>query len=216
MQRRPPPPPLSAEDEIDVARVQALLDAVPAPLEPLDAVMLDGYLCGVLLQPQPVAEAAWLPFAFDARDDGEPRPPPRGFDAAPLAALMRRRHARLDAAIARRDWFDPWLFEFDDGDASAGATDAVYPWAAGFALALTRFPRLMALDQATALLEPLALIWRHLDPDDLEDADELLAEIETLEPAADLAEATEDLVRAVLLLADVSRPLGRAPRQRRR
>ena len=46
------------------------------------------------------------------------------------------------------------------------------------------------------LVEPLALLYLHFDPDDLEDADALLAVIETLEPPADLAEAVQDLVRA--------------------
>ncbi|HET9645640.1 MAG TPA: YecA family protein, partial [Burkholderiaceae bacterium] len=58
-----------------------------------------------------------------------------------------------------------------------------------------------------ALIEPLATLYMHLDPEDLEDADELLAEIETLEPPQDLAEAVEGLVSSTLLLADVSRPL---------
>jgi len=48
------------------------------------------------------------------------------------------------------------------------------------------------------------LLYRHLDPGDLEDADTLLAEIEALEPPADLASAVEELVRATLLLADVA------------
>jgi hypothetical protein len=52
--------------------------------------------------------------------------------------------------------------------------------------------------------------YRHLDPDDLEDADDLLAEIETLAPPETLAEAVEDLVRSVLLMADVSRPVAGA------
>ena len=54
--------PLS-EDEIDALQQQ--LDAVPAPLEPLDVSALDGYLCGVLLQPTPVAASAWLPGVTD-------------------------------------------------------------------------------------------------------------------------------------------------------
>ena len=33
-----------------------------------------------------------------------------------------------------------------------------------------------------ATLEPLALLYQHVDADDLEDADELLAEIDSLEP----------------------------------
>jgi uncharacterized protein len=60
---------------------------------------------------------------------------------------------------------------------------------------------------AASTVEPLALLYRHLDAEDLEDADELLAEIETLEPIADLEEAVEGLVRAILLLADLTRPI---------
>ena len=77
------------------------------------------------------------------------------------------------------------------------------------------FPALMQRD-AQALTEPLALLYRHLDPDDLEDADELLEEIESLEPPADLAEAVEGLVRATLLLADVEPAACRRPPSRRR
>jgi uncharacterized protein len=55
-------------------------------------------------------------------------------------------------------------------------------------------------------VEPLALLYLHFDPADLEDADALAAVIETLEPPADLAEAVQDIVRAVMLMADVTRP----------
>ena len=72
--------------------------------------------------------------------------------------------------------------------------------------ALDAHPALMKLPEEP-LLEPLAAIYLHLDPDDLEDADALLEEIESLEPPADLEEAVEGLVSAVLMLADVSRPV---------
>ncbi len=202
--------------------LQALLDRVPAPLEPLDITMLDGFLCGVLLQPNHVAPMRWLPFVTDT--DGRPLPP--RFDASRLQALAQRRHAELNRAIADRQWFDPWVFEMegddeeaprdeshdedeedDDFDEGGGSgSDAVYPWVAGFSLAMEHFPELMALDEKT-LTEPLALLYRHLDPDDLEDADALLELIESLEPPADISESVEGLVRATLLMADLSRPL---------
>jgi uncharacterized protein len=215
----PRPPAVTPIDEREIDELQSLLDAVPAPLEPLDVSMLDGFLCGVLLQPQSIPESRWLPHLTDV--DG--RPLPAGFDARALHALARRRHAELDDAIARRQWFDPWVFELeDDEDAHADAdhdddddeqapasVDAVVPWVAGFATAQEFFPALMRLDEA-AITEPLALLYRHLDPDDLEDADALLEEIESLEPPVDLAEAVEGLVRATLLMADVSRPAAAA------
>jgi uncharacterized protein len=201
-------PPQQALTEHDIETLQAMLDELPAPLEPLDASMLDGYLCGVLVQPQRIAEARWMPHVTDV----EGRAPPPGVDVSSLQALVRRRHAELDAAIERREWFDPWVFELDASAADDSADnesdtppDAVYPWVAGFATALELFPALMQLD-ARAVTEPLALLYRHLQPDDLEDADDLLEEIESLEPPADLAEAVEELVRATLLIADITRP----------
>jgi uncharacterized protein len=180
--------------------VRAALDRVPAPLEPLDVSALDGFLCGLLVQLQPVVEDRWLAYVTDA----EARPVPAGFDASPLHRLVRQRYAELDAAIAQRHWFDPWVFE-PDGDEQISPSQTVAPWVAGFALAQELFPALMQSPQR-ALTKPLALLYRHLDPGDLEDADELLEEIESLEPPADLAEAVEDLVQATLLLADVARP----------
>ena len=191
----------------DIAALQALLDAVPKPLEPLDVSALDGFLCGVVVQPTAIAPARWLRFVTDA--DG--RALPAGFDARPLHALVARREAELRRAIGRREWFDPWVFELDDDAAGAapGAalSDPAYAWVAGFAAALETFPALLSADE-DQLTGPLALLYRHLDVDDLEDADALLAEIEMLEPPADLAEAVEELVRATLLLADVGMQLG--------
>lgn len=209
--RKPPAvaprrPPAQALTEREFAELEHLLDAVPPPCDALDPSMLDGFLCGVLLQPRRVPDTQWLRYVTDA--DG--RALPAGFDADRLQALVRRRHAELDAAIDARQWFDPWVFELDD---AASPSEAVYAWVAGFATAMEFFPALMGLD-AQRLREPLALLYRHLDADDLEDADDLLEEIESLEPPADLSEAVEELVRATLLLADVSRPKAAAPRRR--
>lgn len=194
--RRPAQTP--AGDEAPLDALQALLDTLPPGREPLDVVMIDGYLCGVLLQPTPVAEAQWLAWLTDI----EGRPPPRGFPQEALAAIVRRRHAELERAIGRREWFDPWVYQLDE---EATPSEAVLPWVAGFALAMDVFPELMQR-HGSELTEPLATLYRHLDPGDLEDADALLAEIDTLEPPATLPEAVEDLVRSVLLIADVTRP----------
>ena len=185
-------------DDKDLERLGALLDALPPPLEPLDVSALDGYLCGVLLQPRPVPAAQWQRYVVDV----EGRPVPPGPAVAELLALVQRRHAELDQAIGQRQWFDPWVFPLDDEDSP---TDSVLPWVAGFAAAMDHFPALMAVEDPE-LIEPLALLYMHFDPADLEDADALAAVIETLEPPADLAEAVQDMVRAVMLIADVTRP----------
>lgn len=188
-------PPLNDQD---MAELERQLDALPAPLEPLDLMMLDGYLVGVLLQPKPVPETAWFPHVLDT--DG--RPPPTRHPLGVLRGLVLRRHAELNRAIHSRQWFDPWVFELEDG---AEPLDSVMPWVAGFATAMELFPALMRED-SPELLEPLAVLYRAFDPEDLEDADDLLEAIEELEPPADLAEAVESLVNSSLLLADVTRP----------
>ena len=194
------------QDDDLVRRLQDCLEAVPEPLEPPDLSALDGFLCGVLLQPHAVPPARWLPFVADV----EGRAPPAAADLRELQALAQRRHGALERAIARRRWFDPWIAALDPG---APVRDAVLPWVAGFAAALERFPDLAAQDDAR-LLEPLALLYLHFDAEDLEDAEALLEVIETLEPPVDLAEAAEDLVRAVLLIADVTRPVAQPSRPR--
>ena len=190
-------PPLT---EADINRLQTLLDTVPEPLEPLDASMLDGYLCGVLLQPAEVPAGAWIQYVWDV--DGRPLPD-RWAGLHELQGLVQRRYRELGRAIAGRQWFDPWVFEMDE---DASPLETTLPWVAGFAAAMELFPGLMNMD-ATDSLEPLAVLYAAFDPDDLEDADALLAEIETLEPPADLDEAIEDVVQSVMRLADVSRPL---------
>ena len=184
--------------EQDMAELERQLDALPAPLEPLDLMMLDGYLVGVLLQPKPVPEASWFPHVLDT--DG--RPPPARHPLGVLRGLVLRRHGELNRAIHGRQWFDPWVFETEEG---AEPLETVMPWVAGFATAMELFPALMRQD-SPELLEPLAVLYRAFDPEDLEDAEDLLEAIEELEPPADLAEAVESLVNSSLLLADVSRP----------
>jgi len=194
--------------DAELTELERRLDELPPPLEPFDPGMLDGFLCGVLLQPVPVPEPRWLAHVHDV--DG--RPAPAGMALEPLHALVRRRHAGLDAAISARRWFDPWVWELD---AEASPSEAVLAWAAGFATALSLFPALLRQHEA-AIVEPLALVYRHLPEEELEDADALLAEIDSLEPPADLADAVEGLVRATLLIADVSRPRRASPRKPRR
>lgn len=193
-----PTPPAASLSDTELQQLESLLDALPPPLQPLDLSALDGFLCGVLLQPQRPAPAEWLALVTDI----EGRPAPAGAALEELQALVRRRHAELDRAIAQRQWFDPWIYQLDD---EARPAEGVLPWVAGFAAAMDAFPALMALDNPE-LVEPLALLFMHFDPEDLEDADTLLAVIDTLEPPADLAEAVQDTVRALMLIADVTRP----------
>lgn len=196
----PPLRPKPALSDSEREQLEALLDALPPPCEPPDLCALDGFLVGVVLQPEPVPEACWLPWIHDF-DRG--RPAPAGTALGPLHALVHRRHADLAAAIAARRWFDPWVFELAPAQPGGVVAPAeiVLPWVAGWAAALERFPALLQT-AGDAAREPLATLYALFDRDDLADVGDLAEWIDQVEPPATAAEAVEDLVRCTLLLAD--------------
>jgi uncharacterized protein len=191
-------------EEADLAQLQGLLEQLPPPLQPLDISALDGFLCGLLLQPNSIEVSRWMPWVIDI----EGRAPPVQLDTTRLQALAQRRLNHLQQAIGRRQWFNPWIFELEE---PATPSEAVLPWVAGFASAMERFADLMHINDAR-LLEPLALLYMHFDPDDLEDAAALQQLIETLEPPEDLDTAVHDIVRSLMLMADVVHPAKPVPR----
>ena len=103
-----------------------LLAQLPEPLVPLDCVLLDGFLCGMLVQPVAIEPAAWLPYVFDA----DARELPSDIDTAlrdRIVALTLRRHAALNRALLEDGGFDPMLLAEDDteDDTEDGAGDAI-------------------------------------------------------------------------------------------
>lgn len=186
--------------------LQGLLDALPPPAEPLDVVMVDGFLCALLLRAEPPATPTWMPWALDL----EGRALPEHATARVRVALLQRLQQLRDAVTARQ-WFDPWVFELDD---DALPAEAVAPWAAGFVLAAERWP--LPLPRGPTGDDALALIHQYLDPDDWPVSASLADRIDELEPPGTLAEAVEDLVRAVLLLSDLTGPWPATARPRSR
>ena len=208
----------AAQDLTDAefAELDDLLAATPEPLEPLDAVMLDGYLCGVLVQPVLLEPATWLAHVFD-------------FEATPLpdtthtawqqrtTALILRRHAALNRALVEDAWFDPLVLEFDDehprqpvpeGEVDPLAdlspvSQSLMPWAAGFQHACLCFPDLMEMPD-DAVMAALARLYRHL-PAETDEEREVVATLEREHPLATLDEAMEELVATVADLHDLTK-----------
>ena len=191
-----------------------LLAATPEPLTAMDAVMLDGYLCGVLVQPVPVGPDEWLPWVFD----GEGRALPEGADRAGhdrARALTLRRHAALNRALLEDGWFEPLILELDDDAADGEPAEAddplaglnpvsrpVMPWVAGFQAACALFPSLLEMADE-AVDSALARLFRHL-PAETDDERELVATADRELPLATLDDAIEDLVASVADLADLT------------
>jgi len=212
--------------DAEFAELDAILSDIPAPLEPLDVVMLDGFLCGVIVQPTLPDVDAWLPFVFDSGGHrwGEAEP---SAEQRRARALILRRHAALNRAIAEFGTFDPFILEVDDdvapeGEAAdadvatvttrEGETDppppldpigaALLPWVAGFEQAIHLLPGLVELDQPE-IGTTLARLFRFL-PDDEEGTAELVArEL----PLASLGDAIADVVACVAELYELTLPL---------
>ena len=217
----PPPIPKTLSRDLtdaEFAELDDLLAATPAPLEPVDAVMLDGYLCGVLVQPVLLEPATWLAHVFDF--DGTPLPD----DAGPqwkqrTTALILRRHAALNQAMLEDGWFDPLVLEFDadhpaaalaegEVDALAGlnpVSQSLMPWVAGFQHATLCFPDLMEMPD-DAVMAALARLFRHL-PAETDEEREVVATLDREHPLATLDDAMEELVVTVADLADLTREL---------
>jgi uncharacterized protein len=193
----------SALTDADLDRLDELLAGAPAPLQPLDVVALDGFLCGVLVQPQRIGLAQWLPAALDV----EHGVVPSGVDAAWLTEVTRlveRHHDALRTRLAEGG-FEP-LLPAEPVDAPDGDPDLPKPsrvlsrWVAGFAHAAEQFPALADLPD-DRVADALDRIWRHLPAVSEYERDARDA-LNRERPLATLETAIEDLVAAVVEISD--------------
>ena len=200
----------------EITELNELLLAADEDRDPLDVVMLDGFLTGLLLQPDVVLPSTWLPLVFDAQGR-EPAVPHDLATTQRTLDLIMRRHNEIAVHIMAREPFDPIVFELEDlgGNVLDGkdAIAALEPWTVGFMNALTSFPEVLdRFEKDEEGAGSLLGILRHL-PADPEDAsassDTLKWEKEALDreaPLADLDDAIDNLVACVLEVAEFTRP----------
>ena len=223
----PSRPPLAASlqdlSDAEFAELDDLLAGIPEPLEPLDAVMLDGFLAAVIVQPELIAPERWMPHVFDAGGH-------RWGEAEPTAPQLRareligRRHAAINRSLAEFGGFDPLILEPSDGAESGGVeaagdaaaaglpdpsaldatTRAILPWVAGFEFAASIFPPLYDLDDE-AVATTLARLYRFLPAEG--EQDQAVSELVTRErPIATLDAAIEEIIACVGELYDLTAP----------
>ncbi len=197
-------PPTLSDAEINA--IDELLAAVPAPFETVDAVILDGYLAGVLVQPVIIQPEEWLAPIFGT--EGIPEPGIPGWSEAQhnrLITLITRRTDEMLRGILEDGWFDPIvpMIEDEDGKVLEGkdALEGIGYWAAGFEWALANFPQLedAALSGVPDLLDS---IWRHL-PEQDETQQAMTKALDDEHPLKNIDEAIEALVFDVVDLAQI-------------
>ncbi len=204
--------------DAEIGELDDLLAQIPAPLEALDVVMLDGYLCGVLAQPVAVDIAEWLPPACDWNLGDEEQgggavltPDTPGWHGARherLLALVQRRFDALNRQMVEDGWFDPVVMQplGEDDEPLTGRAQiegALGPWIIGFEHALNHFPGLEDLPHPD-IPDLLACLRRHL-PDQSEDEQAYTKALDQEHPLKSLDAAIEDLVGNVFELADIGR-----------
>ena len=194
--------------DVEFDELDALLQATPAPNEPLDVLMLDGYLVGTLVQPKVVPIEEWLPPVFDLEGralaaDTDPN------WLARIRTLIERRQQALNAAISEEGWFDPLIVDTDRlppvseyEPVQSPISRALLPWAAGFHWAQERMPDLGDIED-DAIGSALARIYRHLPAETDEDR-EVVALLDREQPLGTLDGAIEDLVLAAVDLWDLT------------
>ena len=209
-----PPPGGSVQDlgDAEFSELDALLAQVPEPLEPLDVVMLDGFLAAIVVQPELIDAERWLPYVFDAGGHrwGEAELSP---EQARARELIARRQAAINRSLAEYGSFDPLILEPDEeAVAEAGVepgldvtTRAILPWVAGFEFAASIFAGLDDVGD-DAVATALARLYRFLPADGEEDqaAVALVAKERLLDS---LDDAIEEVVACVAVLYDLTEPL---------
>ncbi|MDB5816407.1 MAG: hypothetical protein JWQ11_47 [Rhizobacter sp.] len=215
------PTPTSDLNDAEFQELDELLASTPEPLEPVDVMMLDGFLCGVLVQPKLHSLEDWMPFVFDF--DGQDLPADVDADwLERTRSLVIRRHAAISRSLIDDGWFDPLILEADpEAEAEAEAVDAdamasdpgyaaltpisqaMLPWVAGFQHATACFPELVEMPDEAVMLA-LARVFRHL-PAETDDERELHATFAAEQPLDTLDEAIEELVVTVADLEQLTR-----------
>lgn len=192
--------------DAEIHEIDELLALVPAPYETVDAVILDGYLCGILVQPVMLTPEEWLAPIFGT--EGVPEPGIPGWTEQQhnrLLTLIQRRYDELLRGILENGWFDPLVpqLEDDDGKPLQGkdAMEGLGYWVAGFEWALANFTHLeeAGLSGVPDLLDSL---WRHL-PEQDDTQKEMTKALDQEHPLKNLDEGIEALVFDVVDLVNI-------------
>jgi uncharacterized protein len=208
--------------ESEFSELDELLATTPAPLQALDASMLDGYLCGVLVQPRLIEIDEWLPNIFDYDGGVLPADVDQTW-LARIRELVERRHGALNRAMVEDGWFDPVVLDLDEAtepaavpaDETAEQAEArttfegmslisrtLMPWVAGFQHAALCFPELSEMDN-DAVMAAMARLYRHLPAETAEEK-EIVATLDREHPLKDVDEAIEELIVTVADLCELT------------
>ncbi len=195
--------PLNDDEFIEIGE---LLAQIPEPFEPMEADTLDGYLSALLVFPEEVGPAQWMPYVFDVQGREASLENPR--DQERLEELVYRRYRSLDADLAHSRKIDPIIYPVEDdrGHEVRGydGISAATPFALGFYEAYERWPELK--DSEDPLISSALLgIFRYLPEELLGDLAPIVNELNLESPIENLDQAIDDMALSVAEIAHSTR-----------
>ncbi len=188
----------AALSEDEFAELDELLAEIGEEHRAMAADEADGFLTGLLLNPQEASPDEWIGYVLD--ENGRT---PEELDEDTLYRLedlLYRRYLEIDRQLAARNPLDPVILEDEEDEAS----DELTPFAIGFLTSMKTFPGLLEVD-APEVRGALVGILRHL-PEELQgDLEETIRKVNEESPLDGSAEALDDLVACVAEIAEVTR-----------
>ncbi|MCB1937693.1 MAG: UPF0149 family protein [Rhodocyclaceae bacterium] len=156
-----------SEEELD--SLEALLASDSVPDDCMSLEMLDGYLAAVVVSPEPLAPAQWLPSVWSETDEVAVGP-----GVQRVLSLVLRYHDELVDTLGDPEGWEPFCYAGDDDENGTRLGDE---WMTGFELGLEVWPegwqtRLDSPDVETfeALIERAATPWMSAEVEFADDA----------------------------------------------
>ncbi|NMG36287.1 UPF0149 family protein [Azoarcus sp. TTM-91] len=125
--------PHAMSDE-DFEALEEILSSDIVPEDCMDLEMLDGFLAGVLISPQPVPVERWLPVVWSAHEDGVSFGSGSGVQRA--IRLVLSYYNEMVGSFGEEDLWEPFCFAIAEGDPLKLGEE----WIEGFTQGLELWP----------------------------------------------------------------------------
>ncbi len=194
-------------NEAELDELESLLASDMVPDDCMSLEMLDGYLAGVVVSPQPLDVAAWLPGVWSDSEEMA-----SGAGVQRLLTLVLRYHDEVANTLGDPEGWEPFCYATELGDEATRLGDE---WMTGFELGLELWDEDWrdTLDEHDAetfdgLIERAIAPWTAEDMEEAEDAER----IEWLTASAAAVRAIHHLRQACGLAPapDAAQPVGAA------
>lgn len=180
----------------EIETLGELLAESPEPFVPMEADMLDGFLCALSLMNKPPEIHDWIPYVYDVNGNAKKFKAP-----ALLRKLVLARGRELEETILAKKPIDPILYD----EEVENPFSPLAPFADGFAFAASLWPELLE-NKSRAIQAALVGILRYQTKDEEDSVtSSVLTALNSEVRFASLDEALADVAACVIEIAEATR-----------